>query len=141
MKNLFIPVLLLCSLNLSAQTSRSTSKSITNDGNTLKLKYEVTGTGKNISYNSEFEVGGWSKEQKELLVKHIVDSLENTAGDANVFMNRKVSDDGENMTVSVEGTKNGKPFSYNKAFNVKGMSQKQKHAAVEEFMKSVGLKD
>jgi predicted GIY-YIG superfamily endonuclease len=126
---------------VSAQHSRSTTKTITNEGNTLKLKYEVTGKGKNISYSNEFDVPGWSKEQKEKLVKHIVDSLENSAGIQKDYLHQRIDDNGETMNINIDANRKGQVITYHKSFNVKGKTQAEKNAMVDDIMRGLGLKD
>jgi predicted GIY-YIG superfamily endonuclease len=105
----------------------------------LKLKYEVTGSAKSIHYSNEFEVKGWSKEQKDQLVTKIIDSLENNAGKTRDYLHKKIEDDGTKMKVTIEGRRDSNVISYNKSFDVKGMTQEQKNAIVDELVKSLGL--
>jgi hypothetical protein len=56
-------------------------------------------------------------------------------------MRQQISDDGTTMTISVIAKTQAKNISYNKSFDVKGMSQSKKDAIVEDVMKQLGLKD
>jgi hypothetical protein len=75
------------------------------------------------------------------LVDHIVDSLENNPGVSRDYMRQQITDNGTTLIISVEAIKQGKNISYNKSFDVKGMSQSKKDAIVEDVMKQLGLKD
>jgi len=65
--------------------------------------------------------------------------LENRSGDDSNFMHKRIDDNGETMNVSVDGRIKGKTISFNKDFNVKGMTEEQKNAVVEDVMRSLGL--
>ena len=138
-----LPLIIAClfiTALCSAQEGRSTSRHISDDGNTLRLKYQVTGS-KSIDYSNEFEVKGWSKEQKHQLVSRIIDSLESNPGKApeRDYVNKRIDDDGIKMKVAIEGKRNGNVVSFNKSFDVKGLNQEQKNALVDELVKSLGL--
>ena len=124
-----------------AQGSRSVSKTVSDNGDSLKLKYEVICADKSINYSNQFYVKGWSKDQKDQLVTRIIDSLENNPATAPDTENvtRHISDDGQTMKVEIEATKNGNKISYNKSFNVKGLSKQQKKEIVNDVLKSLGL--
>jgi len=137
MKLLFILGCLLMTVTAMAQKPRSTTKSISDDGVTLKLKYEVP--DKSINYANEFDVKGWSKDQKERLVNRIIDSLNNNGGSSTQYVNRHIHDDGKTMTVTIDANKNGQQISFNKSYDVKGLTKQQKDAIIEDLLKGLGL--
>lgn len=139
MKYAALLVLLVFSLCASAQNSKSVSKSVSDDGKTLKLKYEVIGSGKNISYSKEYDVNGWSKVQKDQLVARVIDSLENSGGSQNDYVTKRIDDNGQTMTVFIEAKNKDRHIKYDKSFDVKGKSPAEKKAMIEELMKSLGI--
>jgi hypothetical protein len=139
MKYIFILLIILCALQARAQTSKSTQKSINDDGKTLQLKYEVLSEGASVRNSRSFDVQGWSEKQKDDLVKHITDSLENKSGNDSNYLHKRIDDNGETMNVSVEGRLKGKTISFNKDFQVKGMTEAQKSTIVENVMTSLGV--
>ena len=137
-----LPLIIACLLiaaAASAQETRSTTKSICDDGDKLSIKYEVKGSNKSINYSNSFEVKGWSKGQKDQLVSRIIDSLENNGGKSQDYLSKKIDDDGVKMKVVIDGRRNGNVISYNKTYDVKGMTQEQKDAIIDELVKSLGL--
>jgi predicted GIY-YIG superfamily endonuclease len=137
-----LPLIIACLIiaaATSAQESRSTTKSISDDGDKLSVKYEVRGSGKSINYSNEFEVKGWTKQQKDQLVSRIIDSLENNSAKTRDRLSTHIDDDGVKMKVVINGRRNGNDISFNKTYDVKGMNQEQKKAIVEELIKSLGL--
>ena len=138
MKLLIIVTCLFITATAAAQGSRTVTKSIHDDSNMLKLKYQVTGT-KSIDYSNEFEVKGWSKEQKEQLINRVIDSLENNTSKARDYLSQHIDDDGIKMKVNINGRRNGNVITFNKTYDVKGMTQEQKKAIIEELLKGLGL--
>ena len=137
-----LPLIIAClfiAAATSAQESRSTTKSICDDGDKLTIKYEVKGSNKSINYSNAFEVKGWSKGQKDQLVSRIIDSLENNGGKTKDYLSKKIDDDGVKMKVTIEGRRNGNDIIYNKTYDVKGMNQEQKNAIIDEAVKGLGL--
>src|SRR5690349_24936962 len=122
MKTILILLGILCALQVRAQTSKSTTKSVNDDGKTLHIIYEVSGDGASVRYSRSFDVNGWSQKQKDDLVNHITDSLGNKSGDDSNYLHKRIDDNGETMNVSVEGRVKGKTISFNKDFQVKGMT-------------------
>ncbi len=141
MKLLFIALFLGLTLTVASQETRSTTKNISDDGKTLKFKYEVKAEGKNIRYYNEFEIAGWTKVQKDQLVSRIIDSLENNTQSQGDYMHKRIDDTGENLTITIDGRKKGKTITYNKSFDVKGMTKAQKDAILEDVLKYLGLKE
>ncbi len=78
MKTLAILLLSAFSLCASAQTKTErtdTKQSVTDDGKTLHLTISSSKKGKKIYYEHTFAVAGFSKKQKDALVKNVTDSL------------------------------------------------------------------
>lgn len=123
----------------AAQNSSSVTKSINDDGKTLKLKYEAIRDGRTINYENEFAVNGWNKQQKDALVNTIIDSLQNTQAPQRNFIHKQIDDDGETLTISVDAVQEGRKVNYKNSFDVKGKSQKQKEAIIREVMTSLKL--
>ncbi|MBD0286794.1 MAG: hypothetical protein ICV84_17500 [Flavisolibacter sp.] len=136
---LFILLLGFCITSTAQQNSRSVTRSINDDGKTLKLKYEAVRDGHTINYENEFAVNGWNQQQKDSLVNAVIDSLQNTKTQQRSYMNRQIHDDGETLAITVDGVKDGRRVSYKNSFNVKGKSQKEKDALVKEVMTSLNL--
>jgi hypothetical protein len=139
MKLVFVQLLFLLSLNVLGQNSRSVAKTVSDNGKTLKLKYEVIGSGKEINYINEFDITGWSKQQKEILVSRIIDSLENYSNTENDYLHKWIDDNGGTLTIAITARKKGTTTNYNKSFNVKGMNQSQKNALIDSTLQSLGL--
>ncbi|MBD0287044.1 MAG: hypothetical protein ICV79_16690 [Flavisolibacter sp.] len=128
-----------CFTGEAQQNSSSVTKSVHDDGKTLRLKYEAIKDGRTINYENEFATNGWTKQQKDSLVNAVLDSLQNTKTQQRSYINRQVKDDGESLTISVDAVQDGRRVSYNNSFNVKGKNQKQKDALVKEVMTSLNL--
>jgi hypothetical protein len=65
--------------------------------------------------------------------------LENKSGEDSNYIHKRIDDNGKTMNVSIDGRIKGKTISFNKDFNVKGMTEAQKNAIVEDVMRSLGL--
>lgn len=139
MKILLILVLVTFQISAAAQHSKSTTKSISDDGKTLKLRYEIVGSGQSVQYSNEFEVTGWSKLQKEQLVTHIIDSLTQSGSSRGDYLHKKINDNGKIMTVLIEGRRKGTEITYTKSFDVAGKTEAEKKVILEEVLKSLGL--
>ncbi|MFT3935025.1 MAG: hypothetical protein QM726_15470 [Chitinophagaceae bacterium] len=57
----------------------------------------------------------------------------------NVSINHTINDDGNELSIKVKGTVDGKPINYNRTFDVTGMSKEQKDALKERVYDSLGL--
>ena len=125
----------------AAQNSSSVTKSIHDDGKTLKLKYEAITNGRVINYENEFAVSGWSKQQKDDLINTVIDSLQSAKPGQRNYINKQIDDNGETLTVSIDALQNGRKVSYKNSFNVKGKDQKQKEAIIKEVMTSLNLSE
>ena len=117
------------------------NKSISDDGNLLHLRYEVTSNHKNISYSRQFEVSGWSKEEKDKLVSRIIDSLEGARPKKADYLNKRIEDNGSTMQVWIEGRHKDNVISYNKSYDVKGKTEAEKSRIIENLLISLGLVD
>jgi hypothetical protein len=63
-------------LTAEAQNKNSrVSRSVDDDGKTMKVKFEVQSDSSSLGYSREFNVSGMSKQQKDEIVNRIVDSL------------------------------------------------------------------
>lgn len=59
----------------SSSRSQTETKTVKDDGKTLRIVVNSTKGGKEVSYDKTFPVKGMSKQQKEVMVKKITDSL------------------------------------------------------------------
>lgn len=57
------------------QERSSISRSISDNGKTVRIKIDVEQPGREVHYDEEFDATDMSKEEKEYLVSHIQDSL------------------------------------------------------------------
>ena len=128
-------------LSAAAQDPRSVTKSISDDGTVLHLKYEVTGHNKNIRYSNQFDVSGWTRQQKDQLVKRVIDSLESNGSTKGDYLHKKIDDNGSTMQVWIEGRKKDQVISYNKSYDVKGKTEAEKNAIIDELLRGLGLSD
>jgi hypothetical protein len=76
MKPTALFLLLFISAAVNAQTkTTSVSKSVNDDDKTLSVKIHYVADDKKVDYENSFNVEGWTKAQKEALVRRITDSL------------------------------------------------------------------
>ena len=144
MKYLHLISFVLISAMTCAQKSSSVSKSISDDDKTLKLSYKVMADDKFIDYENSFDVAGWSKTQKNLLVDHIIDSLNNAPSkQPSVTTDRtiKIDDNGQTLTVTVDSKAKDHEIHYSNSFDIKRKTQKEKDAMVRKVLASLGLKE
>jgi len=162
---IFITLLLsICYLLASAQkkTQKSLSKSIHDDGNTMTIVINGEASGHPIDYSRTIDVTGMSEFAKKALTKSIIDSLgiENvtpsvpptgpvtplrsmtTSQNNHAGSNRissSIHDDGKTMRVKFNGRRDDKYLNYNKSFNIKGISVKEKNAVLKHITDSLGV--
>lgn len=70
--------LLTCFIAFAASAQNKTnsvSQSVHDDGKVLTLKINAIKDNTIIDYNQQFDVTGWSKLQKDAMVRRITDSL------------------------------------------------------------------
>ncbi|GAB3264072.1 hypothetical protein GCM10027347_30930 [Larkinella harenae] len=75
MKTAITLALLGISVVAVAQERSSVSRSISDNGKTVRIKIDVEQPGREVHYDEEFDATGMSKEEKDYLVSHIQDSL------------------------------------------------------------------
>jgi len=73
MKQYFTIVLLFISSVVLGQSRETVSKSIDDNGNTLKLR--ITVTAQNVDYSNSYNVKNMSAAQKKALIDRVIDSL------------------------------------------------------------------
>ncbi|MBS7563362.1 hypothetical protein KHS38_03010 [Mucilaginibacter sp. Bleaf8] len=162
MKNLFTIILLLGCLYTAAAQKRvhqELHKSIHDDGVTLRIDIHGTSGDKAVSYNKSFDVKGWSKTDKDALVKRITDSLgvadapkppapptpptpisSSTTGNHDDY-HSSINDNGKTLHLSFSGSKQGKAFNYDRTWNVQGMSSQKKNALIKHITDSLGISE
>jgi hypothetical protein len=142
MKYLITVALLSISLVSSAQTINM-SRGVNDDGKNLKLTYKANIDGKYIEYENTFDVKGWSKQQKDLHVKKIIDSLNSspaTPFKTPAYSDINMNDDGSRLILSVDYRSSGQNIKYTKSYDVKGKSQQEKDALVKKVLEGLGVK-
>lgn len=75
MKTAITLALLGISVAAIGQERSSISRSINDNGKTLRIKIDVEQSSRDIHYDQEFDASGMSKEEKESLISSIQDSL------------------------------------------------------------------
>ncbi|MGA0560326.1 hypothetical protein ACO2Q8_26920 [Larkinella sp. VNQ87] len=75
MKTTLTLALLGISLAAVGQERSSISRSISDNGKTVRIKIDVEQPNREIHYDEEFDATGMSKEEKDYLISHIQDSL------------------------------------------------------------------
>ncbi|MFD1145211.1 hypothetical protein ACFQ4C_29035 [Larkinella insperata] len=75
MKTAITLALLGISVVAVGQERSSVSRSISDNGKTVRIKIDVEQAGREVHYDEEFDATGMSKEEKDYLVSHIQDSL------------------------------------------------------------------
>lgn len=75
MKTALTLALLGISVAAIGQERSTISRSINDNGKTLRIKIDVEQSSRNIHYDQEFDASGMSKEEKESLISSIQDSL------------------------------------------------------------------
>ena len=138
MKYLITFVFSITCITVVAQKSSSITKSISDDGKKMSIKYEAITGDKHISYKNVFDVREMNQAQKDALIDRIIDSLENSKPNRTTVTTR-INDDERTLSLSIEAITPGKTVSYNKDFDVRGMSQKDKDALVRGIVDSLGL--
>jgi hypothetical protein len=164
MKTLITLLLSGCFLLASAQkkSHKSLSQSIHDDGKTMTIVINGEAGGHTIDYSRTIDVTGLSESAKKALTKSITDSLEikiptppvppvapvsavppvppvHAANMSNSHISSSVHDDGKTMQVKINGQRYNKTFKYNKSFNIKGMSFKEKNAVLKHLTDSLGV--
>jgi hypothetical protein len=143
MKYTITALLLFITTASSAQNVEMT-KGIHDDGKTLRLKYKATVGNKFIDYENTFDVTGWTKQQKDLRVNNIIDSLHNAASNTKKatsdYSKVKIDDNGSQMTISVDYKSGDQNINYINTYDVKGKTQKEKDAILNDVLKGLGVK-
>lgn len=75
MKTAITLALLGISVVAVGQERSSVSRSISDNGKTVRIKIDVEQPNREVHYDEEFDATGMSKEEKEYLITHIQDSL------------------------------------------------------------------
>ncbi len=70
-----LPASASASVKNNSSHSQTETKTVKDDGKTLHIVVNSTKGGKAVSYDKTFPVKGMSKQQKEVMVKKITDSL------------------------------------------------------------------
>ena len=147
MKYFLVLLLIAAGLVAEAQSSRSVTKSISDDGKTLQFRYEVVGNDKHINYSNQFDISGWSKLQKDQLIARLIDSLEKAPSTSPAtakkgdYLHKRIEDNGTTMKVWIEGKRKSNEITYNNSYDVKGKTEAEKTAIIEDLLRSLGLTD
>ena len=147
MKYFILLLLSAASLVSGAQNARSVTKSVSDDGKTLQFRYEVVGNDKQISYSNQFDVSGWSKQQKDQLISRLIDSMEAAPSTPSAnskkgdYLHKRIEDNGTTMKVWIEGKRKSNEITYNNSYDVKGKTETEKTAIIEDLLRSLGLID
>ncbi|RAK02820.1 hypothetical protein LX87_00940 [Larkinella arboricola] len=75
MKTAITLALLGISVVAVGQERSSISRSISDNGKTVRIKIDVEQPNREVHYDEEFDATGMSKEEKDYLISHIQDSL------------------------------------------------------------------
>ena len=90
--------LIITCISAIAQKSSSISKTINDNDKTMTLIYKVDSDDKHINYENSFNIQGLTKDEKNILIDHIIDSLNNTSSNQKTTVTQdsfiKISDDG-----------------------------------------------
>ena len=143
MKYTITALLVLITVASSAQNVEMT-KGVHDDGKTLRLTYKATVDEKQIDYENTFDVNGWTKQQKDLRIKNIIDSLHNTPADARKkpsdYSKVKIVDNGTRLTLFVDYKSAGQNINFTNTYDVKGKTQQQKDVMVRNILAGLGVK-
>ncbi|MCW3074564.1 MAG: hypothetical protein JWP69_1633 [Flaviaesturariibacter sp.] len=143
MRFTIIAILLFFANTSSAQNVEMT-KSVHDDGKTLRLTYKATVDDKRINYENTFDVDGWTKTQKDLRIKNIIDSLHNAPGETRKkvadYSKVKIDDNGTRLTLTVDYKSAGQTINFTNTYDVKGKNQPEKDAMVAKILAGLGVK-
>jgi len=140
----FITILFisLC-ITASAQTK---DVNIHDNGKTLNLKYK-SGSGDNqVNFDNTYDVSGLSKQQKDLLIRRVIDSVSlhgtpaKTDTKSPAYQSIKIDDDGNNLTLSVDYRSAGQSIKFTDTYNVKGKTKEEKDEMVKKVLDGLGIK-
>lgn len=135
-------LLIICSV--AAAQTRNINRGVHDDGKTLRLTYNLTENDKYVDYENSFDVQGWTKAQKDVLVNRIIDSLnnvpstQNKKGPGNKTI--KINDNGNQLTLMVDYRSSSQNITYTNTYDVKGKSQEEKDALVKKVLDGLGVK-
>lgn len=158
-------LLSVCCLAASAQkkSHNNFSQHIHDDGKTMSIVIEGNSDGRTVNYNRTFNVTGMSPMQKDALTKRITDSLgmgsvhrpkQSKAPVGPVpppstplsdnkheaqHVNSDIDDDGKTMHIKINGSQRNRTFNYDRTFEVKGMTAKEKNALAKHITDSLGV--
>ena len=139
-----ITALLLFITTASLAQNVEMTKGVHDDGKRLKLTYKASVDDKLINYENTFDINGWTKQQKELYIKNIIDSLHNapsnTKKSTSKYSKVKIIDNGISMTVSVDYKSVDQNVNFTSTYDVKGKAQHEKDAIVNSILAGLGVK-
>jgi hypothetical protein len=139
-----VTALLLLITTASLAQNVEMTKGVHDDGKTLRLTYRATVDGKLINYENTFDVNGWPKQQKELRIKNIIDSLHNAPADTrekiSEYSKVKIVDNGTRLTLFVDYKSVGQNINFTNTYDVKGKNQQEKDDMVSRILAGLGVK-
>ncbi len=143
MKYNIIGFLLFISITSYSQKVEMT-RGVHDDGKTLRLTYKATVGDKYIDYENTFNVAGWNKQQKDLHVRKIIDSLNNAPSNQQKktgdYSKVKIDDNGSQMTITVDYRSGDQNINYTNTYNVKGKTKEEKDGILKNLLKGLGVK-